>query len=98
MIRIQYIIIFIFFASSGVVSAQQEKEVTLKNPSFEGVPHDATNPSGWSLCGAGSTLIFFQGHGVYQKPTEGNTYLGLITREKNGCEAIEQRLRVPSKK
>ncbi len=94
-----YHILFVYFCVILAANGQIEKSISLKNPSFEGVPHDARNPEGWSSCGVGSTPDILPGPwGVYQKPTEGNTYLGLITREKNDWEAIEQRLKVPLKK
>ncbi len=75
------------------------KPIVLNNPSFEGVPHDAVTPNGWEACGIDSSPDILPGPwGVYQKPTNGNTYLGLITRENNSWETIGQKLPKPLQK
>ena len=72
---------------------QSTKPVSLKNPSFDGIPHDAVNPEGWHSCGLDSSPDILPGPwGVYQKPTEGSTYIGLITRENKTWETIGQKL------
>lgn len=79
--------------------AQATKPVELTNGSFEGTPHDAVNPDGWKSCGSDSSPDILPGPwGVYQKPTNGRTYLGLITRENNTWETIYQKLKTPFKK
>lgn len=81
------------------ISAQNTKYIELINPSFEGIPHDATNPSGWESCGIDSSPDILPGPwGVYQKPTQGKTYIGLITREDKTWETIEQKLNKQLKK
>jgi len=81
------------------VYAQNEVLVTLENSSFEGQPHDDAQLSGWSGCGYNSTPDILPGPwGVYQKPIDGNTFLGLITRENNTWESIAQQLSEPLKK
>lgn len=77
----------------------QFKPVELDNTSFEGVPHDAVTPSNWQACGLDSSPDIMPGPwGVYQKPTQGNTFLGLITREDNTWEALGQKVPKPFKK
>lgn len=86
-----------FFALWGsMVFAQTETMPTIKNGSFEGKPHDAIAPEGWESCGYDSTPDILPGPwGVYQKPTHGNTFLGLITREDNSWEMVYQKLERP---
>lgn len=70
----------------------------LANPSFEDEPQDATTPVGWDACGRTSTPDILPGFwGVMKEPVDGNTYIGLITREDNTWEKIGQTLRVPLK-
>lgn len=77
----------------------QMKPVSLNNASFEGFPHDAVCPDQWKACGDDSTPDILPGPwGVHQKPTHGNTFVGLITRENNSWEAICQKLEKPFKK
>ncbi|MCH2022434.1 MAG: hypothetical protein MK207_08155 [Saprospiraceae bacterium] len=71
----------------------------MANPSFEGYPHDAITPKKWKECGFDSSPDILPGPwGVYQKPSHGNTFLGLITRENNTWEALGQKLPKPFKK
>ncbi len=70
----------------------------LNNPSFEGHPQDATVPAGWFPCELGTTPDIMPGPwGVYQEAAEGDTYVGLITREDGTWESIGQRLPKPLK-
>lgn len=68
-------------------------QVYLNNASFEGPPQDATVPAGWFPCELGTTPDIMPGPwGVYQEASEGDTYVGLITREDGTWESIGQRL------
>ena len=69
----------------------------LSNGSFEGLkPQDATMPIGWLPCKLGTTPDILPGPwGVIKEPSEGETYLGLITRADNSWESITQRLEQP---
>lgn len=68
-------------------------QITLTNGSFEDEPKDASNPTGWHPCKRGSTPDILPGFwDVYNEPTDGKTYIGLITREDGTWESIEQRL------
>ncbi|MDX1410355.1 MAG: hypothetical protein R3330_19525 [Saprospiraceae bacterium] len=63
------------------------------NASFEGEPRDATVPRGWYICKEGTTPDILPGPwGVYLEPADGDTYVGLITRENGTWESIGQRL------
>lgn len=89
--------LFLLCCSAQLVA--QFKPVVLENTSFEGVPHDAVTPEKWQACGLDSSPDILPGPwGVYQKPTEGNTFLGLITREDNTWEALGQKMPKPFKK
>ncbi len=71
-------------------------QIQLVNSSFEGEPQDATVPVGWFPCEPGTTPDILPGPwGVYNEPSEGNTYVGLITRENGSHESIGQRLSEP---
>ncbi|MEQ8706499.1 MAG: hypothetical protein RIC19_21380 [Phaeodactylibacter sp.] len=73
--------------------------IFLNNASFEDGALDATVPSGWFGCETGSTPDILPGQwGVYNPAEEGDTYLGLITREDGTWESIGQRLTAPLKK
>lgn len=68
----------------------------MKNPSFEDEPADATMPSDWFSCNRGTTPDILPGYwGVYTRPSDGQSYIGLITREDGSYEAIGQRLLNP---
>jgi len=68
-------------------------QITLNNPSFEDTPSDATTPMGWLECQEYTTPDILPGYwGVYTEPSEGETYVGMITRENGTFESIGQRL------
>ena len=72
--------------------------IELINSSFEGLPADATVPQGWMSCKEGTTPDILPGYwGVYDPPSDGETFLGLITRDNNTWEVIGQRLAEPLK-
>ncbi|MCB9283956.1 MAG: hypothetical protein H6563_07785 [Lewinellaceae bacterium] len=72
-------------------------QIYLINPSFEGdEPQDATVPAGWHACKMGTTPDILPGiWGVYTEPSEGETFVGLITRADGTWESIGQRLSAP---
>ncbi len=81
-------LILLLCAVSSVYS-----QVTLNNPSFEDTPSDATTPMGWLECEEFTTPDILPGYwGVYTEPSEGETYVGMITRENGTFESIGQRL------
>ena len=64
----------------------------LTNPSLEGTPADATMPTGWFAASEMTTPDILPGYwGVYTEPADGETYIGLITRQDNTYESIFQR-------
>lgn len=71
----------------------RSQTIELFNPSFEGTPQDATVPQGWSGCKEGTTPDILPGSwGVYTPASDGQTYVGLITRSNGTWESIGQRL------
>jgi len=72
----------------------QDVRIRLNNSSFEGNAQDATTPVGWQPCALGSTPDILPGHfGVFNEASEGDTYIGLITRKDGSFESIGQRLK-----
>jgi hypothetical protein len=70
--------------------------IRLSNPSFEDTPRDATVPQGWLPCAPGTTPDILPGFwGVYTTASDGETYVGLITRPNGSWESIGQRLTAP---
>ena len=75
-----------------------QAQIYLDNASFEGEPADATIPVGWHDCEPFTTPDILPGvWGVYKSPSEGDTYVGLITRKDGSFESIGQRLKQPVK-
>jgi hypothetical protein len=89
-------IAFIFsmlFSALVPVSSTAQQLIHFDNPSFEGEPADATLPVGWLPCAEGTTPDILPGYwGVYREPSEGETFVGLITRHDGTWESITQRL------
>ena len=87
MIRLFYTILILSFFRWG------HAQITVVNPSFEDEPADATTPQGWSPCDDMTTPDIFPGFwGVYNEPSHGETYVGIITRENGTFESFGQRL------
>ncbi len=81
--------------------AQEEGYIFLRNPSFEDMPRNSAPPKGWSNCG-------FPGESppdvhpdpqfefrVSKPAQDGNTYLGMVTRENETYESVGQQLTQP---
>ncbi|MEM9920685.1 MAG: hypothetical protein AAF990_21485 [Bacteroidota bacterium] len=80
-------------------SIESNGQIAFQNASFEGQAQDATVPVGWHPCETGTTPDILPGHwGVYTEPSEGETYMGLITREDGSWESVGQRLSTPLEK
>lgn len=85
----------LFLCWTSIISAQ----IYFDNASFEGNPEDATMPTGWHHCRDGTTPDILPGPwNVIKEAYDGDTYLGLISRENGTWESIEQRLSAPMKK
>ena len=78
----------------GLSHQDLKSQIYLRNPSFESdAPQDATMPSSWLGCNMGTTPDILPGFwGVMQEASDGNNFLGLITRRDGTYEAIAQRL------
>lgn len=73
-----------------------QAQIRLSNPSFEGEPQDATTPTGWMPCNDDSTPDILPGvWGVHTDPSDGETYIGLISRSDGSWEDLAQRLVQP---
>lgn len=71
-------------------------QIYLDNASFEGQAQDATVPVGWHPCDELTTPDMLPGFwGVLTEPEDGDTYMGLITREDGTNEQVGQRLSTP---
>ncbi len=71
-------------------------QIYLNNASFEGEPMDASVPIGWFPCNDRTTPDILPGPwGVFLEASEGETFVGLITREDGSFETIGQRLKEP---
>lgn len=80
----------------GLMAQLGSSQVFLDNASFEDEPADATVPHGWFPCESGTTPDILPGFwGVYEEASDGETYVGLITRTDGSFESIGQRLSSP---
>ena len=86
----------------GALSAQDDEGlIFLNNASFEDLPRNSSPPRGWTNCGApGETppdvhpdpeFLFKVG----MKAQEGNTFLGMVTRDTETWESVGQQLAQP---
>ncbi len=90
-----FVLALFLFTNSKKISAQ----TAISNASFEGEPADATMPAGWYSESEGTTPDILPGFwGVYNEASEGDTYIGLITRSDGSFESIGQRLEKSLKK
>ena len=84
---------FLLFSTVLLVPISLAGQLYLNNASFEGSPMDATVPVGWFPCESGTTPDILPGPwGVFTEASEGQTFVGLITREDGSWESIGQRL------
>jgi len=93
---ITYITLFnikvVFILISLCLSYLTYGQINLNNPSFEDTPSDATTPMGWFECEEHTTPDILPGYwGVYNEASEGETFVGMITRENGTFESIGQR-------
>lgn len=86
-------VIFIFLSMTVIPFPVISQPSRMLNASFEGEARDATVPRGWLICTEGSTPDILPGPwGVYNEPSHGETYVGLITRENGTWESLGQKL------
>jgi len=75
-----------------------QSQISLKNASFEDEPQDATCPAGWIECEPETTPDILPGPwGVHTEPSDGETFMGIITRNNGTFESVGQRLSKPMK-
>lgn len=92
-------LLVLILLSAPLILLSQNKTIRLSNASFEGNPQDATTPAGWHPCELGTTPDILPGFwNVYTEASEGETFIGLITRDDGSFESIGQRISVPLKK
>lgn len=85
-----YILLLLF---SLCPDAQPDGKIYFQNPSFEGRPAESTSPQGWQSLTPGSTPDILPGAwGVQVVPRDGQTCLGLVTRDDNTVEDVTQAL------
>ena len=84
-------ILLILCLSMSYANAQ-DGIIKLQNASFEGKPQDATTPVGWHPCEFGATPDILPGIWSTNEASDGETYVGIITRPNNTFEGIGQRL------
>ncbi len=81
------------------ISFESTAQITVTNPSFEDEPADATVPTGWWKIDPDTTPDILPGFwGVYNEASDGETYIGLITRPNRTWETIGQKLASPLEK
>ncbi len=88
----------IFYVLFSIYSIGQTNIIELKNPSFEQTARAGKTPYNWMDCGfTGETPPDIQpGHfGVSVPSFDGETYLGLVTRDNDTWERISQQLSAP---
>ncbi len=81
-----------------MLSQLQAQTIVLSNSSFEDEPRSSYTPSGWYDCGKpGETPPDIQPSAfqVTKKAVDGNTYLGMVTRDNDTWEGVGQYLRTP---
>ena len=100
-------ICLLFLQLSILQSQQDTNTIVLINPSFEGTPQHGNTPVGWIDCGWKNETPpdiqpapqgFEPFFGVTKKAFDGNTYLGIVTRDNDSYERVSQRLSQPLKK
>lgn len=89
-----YLFLFSLFCAFNTWAQENTAPlIYLQNASFEGSPQDATMPIAWMACEAFTTPdILPSTWGVTLEANDGETYIGLISREDGSKESITQRL------
>lgn len=94
MINLKNVFCLFFFAL--LISFSATAQSSFDNPSFEGEAQDATVPAGWVPCARMTTPDILPGFwGVYTEPSDGETFVGIITRSSGTFESFTQRISQP---
>ena len=95
--KASFLIVFLTYCITSILA--QPEVIHLKNPSFEDYPRAERVPEGWRNCGFKGESApdthpsgFFD---VIEYPADGNTYLGLVTRDNDTWERVGQKLVTP---
>lgn len=95
-VSIRNIGIFITMVLMPLVQIWSQQVIKLDNPSFEDFPQHSTPPAGWTDCGfADESPPDVQPSGkwgVFWPAMDGNTYLGMVTRQNETYESVGQRM------
>ena len=94
--KIINIIIFAFLA----IQTNGQNVIELHNPSFEDSPACCKAPEGWNICGNKKLRAPDVQPGQYDVQIgaiEGDTYLGLVTRDNDTWQFVSQELSFPIK-
>jgi outer membrane protein OmpA-like peptidoglycan-associated protein len=97
----RFFALFAFLFIALPLAMTQEGVIYLTNPSFEDLPQHSRTPIGWTDCGfPGESAPDIQPgqFGVTKAAQNGNTYLGLVVREKETWEGVAQRMSRPMEK
>jgi Secretion system C-terminal sorting domain len=98
-------VFFAFFLSLGLSAQDQTAtRITFENPSMEDKPSAGRQPRGWANCGfpdetppdthSGETHFFC----LNAKPQDGETFVGMVTRDNNTHERVGNKLSKPLNK
>ena len=91
------LLLFLFFTNA----LASQKVIEFRNPSFEDISRCCKPARGWEPCGKEdlNPPDVQPGHfNVYLEPFDGNTYLGMVTRDNESWEAVSQRINYPIRK
>jgi outer membrane protein OmpA-like peptidoglycan-associated protein len=97
----RFLALLIALAVQIASALAQEGVIYLSNPSFEDMPQHSRTPVGWVDCGPlmESPPDIQPGFwGVSKAAQNGNTYLGLVVRERETWEGVSQALSRPMEK
>lgn len=98
-------VLLVFICCLFFIPTQAQDIIYIQNPSFENkTPQFACPPKGWFDCGSEeasavdvhgeNTNIF----GVNKTPSDGNNFLGMVTRSDQTWECVGQKLSTPLSK
>lgn len=93
---LSYMMLGLFYFFIGIELQAQPHPIGISNPSFEDVPQHSKPPIGWFYCGpAGESPPDVHPSGMFNVSHEafdGETYVGMVTRDNETWEGLGQRL------
>jgi hypothetical protein len=88
--------VLLVVALGQAMSQEQSVKIYFRNASFEDSPRASASPIGWHTNTPGSTPDIMPGAwGIMAAPQDGNTCIGLVTRQDGTTEDITQALAEP---